>query len=387
MSFFDTLKDSISQVIPGGASGPSSVIGLDVGTSSVKVVQIRKQKGKVLLETYGEIYIGPYASVENGKAAHISPEIVVPAVKDLFKESNVASNVSAMSIPFSSAMTKVIKVPKISRAQLEKVVPIEARKFIPMPLNEVVLNWSVLPEAVGYDDSKSTASFLNKDNKIDFQEALIVAIHKEAVSNIQSISRQLELQTKVYELETFSAIRSSVEYEMAPIMLVDIGAMSSKLYVVEAGTLRFSHLINIGAQNITENIMRSFSWPFEKAERLKKEIGLNYGKFGDLSDKDREVFGQAIETATNRIFTEINRVLINYEKKYNRSVARVVLAGGGANLIGVLDYAGKKLSVDVQKADSFAKIQTPAFLNEVLKSIGPDFSVASGLALRAADVS
>ncbi len=385
MSFLDAIKDSISQVIPGSSGQDKSVIGLDIGTSSIKVVQLRKEKGKALLETYGEIFVGPYASLENGKAAHISPEISVPAIKDLFTESNVATFVAGVAVPFSAAMTRVIKVPKLPKDQLAKILPIEARKFIPMPLNEVVLNWSILPEKMNFKDEQEKHTLLSRENKINFQKALIVAIHKDAVSNIQTISRQANLQAKFFELETFSAIRSSVEHEIAPIMLLDIGAMTSKLYVVEAGILRFSHLINIGSQNITDNIMRAFSWPFEKAERLKKELGLDYVKKSSLDEKDKEIFGRAIDTAVNRIFTEVNRVMISYEKNNNKSIARVVLAGGGASLIGVLDYASRKLSVDVQKADAFSKIQSPAFLDDVLKGIGPDFSVACGLALRAID--
>ncbi len=384
MGLLDTIKDSISSIVPVTA-GSRSAVGLDIGTSSIKVVQLRKEKGKALLETYGEIAIGPYASVESGRATHPSAESAVPAIKDLLREANVAALDAGVSIPFSAAMTRVIKVPRLGKEQLSKIIPIEARKFIPMPLNEVVLNWFIIPERPGPQAQESTRSLnvFNKDKNIDFQDALIVAIHKDAVANMQSIARQTDLQVSFFELETFSAIRSSVEYELSSTMLLDIGATSSKVYVVEAGVLHFSHLINLGAQNITENIMRSFTWPFEKAERVKKEIGLNKNSAMSVFDeKDRLMFEQVVENAVNRIFTELNRVMIGYEKKNNKPISRVVLSGGGANMHGILDFAVKKLSVDVLKADPFAKVHAPAFLNDVLKGIGPDFAVATGLALR-----
>ncbi len=388
MGFLDAIKENISSVLPYG-SAEKSAIGLDIGSSSIKVVQLRKEKGKALLETYGEIAVGPYASIESGKATHVSAEIALPAVRDLIREANAVASAAGMSVPFSAAMTRVIKVPKLSKEQLSKIIPIEARKFIPMPLNEVVLNWFVLPERMNFEEKREEvlSNVLGKDRQLDFQEALIVAIHKDAVANMQSIARQLDLNVSFFELETFSAIRSSVEYELTSTMLIDIGATSTKVYVVEAGLLRFSHLINIGAQNITENLMRTFTWPFEKAERVKKEVGLNKNSaLSGLGEKDREMFEKAMETAVSRIFTEINRVLIGYEKKNNKSIARVILAGGGANLPGLLDYAIHKLSVDVQKADPFSKVHAPAFLTEVLKGIGPDFAVSMGLALRRLDI-
>jgi len=385
MGFLDTIKENLSSVLPVGDKVDKSAIGLDVGTSSIKVVQLRREKGKALLETYGEISVGPYASIETGKATHIRPEISTPAIRDLLREANVVSINAGMSIPFSAAMTRVIKVPRLSKEQLNKIIPIEARKFIPMPLNEVVLNWFVLPDRLGVESENNRPKlpvFGPNENKVAFQEALIVAIHKDAVSNMQAIARQTDLQVAFYELETFSSIRSSVEYELAPTMFLDLGATTTKIYVVEAGLLRFSHLVNLGSQNITENLMRSFTWPFEKAERLKKEIGLLKQAHSVLEAKDKEIFESAIDAATNRIFTEVNRVLINYEKKNNKPIVRVGLGGGGANLPGVVEYAANKLAVDVQKADPFSKVHTPAFLNEVLKDVGPDFTVAVGLALR-----
>ncbi len=388
MGFLDSIKENLSSIIPTGQV-EKSAIGLDIGSSSIKVVQLRKEKGKALLETYGEIALGPYASVESGKAVRISADSVLPAVRDLLRESNVVATAAGVSVPFSAAMTRVIKVPRLPKEQLSKIIPIEARKFIPMPLNEVILNWFILPERVSFEDrrEKVVASVLGKENQVNFQEALIVAIHKDAVANMQSIAKQLELNVSFFELETFSAIRSSVEYELTSTMLLDIGATSTKVYVIEAGLLRFSHLINLGSQNITENLMRTFTWPFEKAERIKKEIGLNKNSSTlGLDDKDKELFEKAIETAVNRIFTEVNRVMVGYEKKSNKSIARTVLSGGGANLPGLIDYAVHKLSVDVVKADSFSRVHAPAFLADVLKGIGPDFSVAVGLALRRLDI-
>ncbi len=371
----DAIKESVGSIVPIASESAKSVIGLDVGSSSVKVVQLRKEKGKALLETYGEISLGPYASLDTGKATHLNADSIAPAIKDLFNEANVTSSNAGLSIPFSAAMTRIIKMPKMPQDQLQKMIPLEARKFIPMPMNEIVLNWFVIPDKLNFKASPE-----NHGAQIQYMDILLVAVHKDAISNMQSVSKLAALNTSFYELEVFAAVRSSVEYSTTPIMLVDIGSTSTKVYIIEMGIVRFSHLVNFGSQSITENIVRAFSWPFSKAERVKKEFGLTLPYSENA--QENKALKDAINITVNRIFTEINRVLINYEKREAKSVSKVILLGAGSNLLGLLDFAQNKLSLDVEKANAFSKIHTPAFLEEVLKEIGPDFAIAAGLALR-----
>src|SRR6185437_14973534 len=118
-----------------------SVLGVDIGTSSIKVVQLRREKGRVILETYGAIALGPYAGVEIGRATSLPAEKITEALKDVIREANVTTTDAAISIPYSSSLVSIIKLPKEVEKELATVMPIEARKYIPVTINEVKLDW------------------------------------------------------------------------------------------------------------------------------------------------------------------------------------------------------------------------------------------------------
>src|SRR3990167_8865804 len=124
----------------------SSVLGIDIGSSSIKVVQLRRHRGAAVLETYGELSLGPYAGVEIGRATSLPAKNLAEALTDVLKEANVTAKSCALSIPFSASLISLIEMPALSDDQLKKMIPIEARKYIPVPITEVTLDWFILPE-------------------------------------------------------------------------------------------------------------------------------------------------------------------------------------------------------------------------------------------------
>ena len=217
-----------------------SVIGVDIGTSSIKVVQLRREKGRVILETYGAIALGPYAGVEIGRATALGMEKIAEALKDVIREANVTSKDAAIAIPYSASLVSIIKIPAAAESQLASVVPIEARKYIPVPINEVQLDWFVV------SDAKKHAA----DGKI---EVLLVAIHNDTTQKFRNIGSEATLVPAFFEIEVFSAVRASLDHGLAPIAVVDLGAATTKFYVVERGLIRESHIINHGSQDLTLN--------------------------------------------------------------------------------------------------------------------------------------
>src|SRR3990167_10289295 len=132
-----------------GKAAERSVLGIDIGASSAKVVQLRTSRGAAILETYGEIALGPYAQQPIGKALKLSPEKTAEAITDLMREANVTARVGGLSIPFSSSLVTVLDLPKVDNETLKRIVPIEARKYIPIPASEVTLDWFVIPADEG----------------------------------------------------------------------------------------------------------------------------------------------------------------------------------------------------------------------------------------------
>ena len=156
---------------------------------------------------------------------------------------------------------------------------------------------------------------------------------------------------------------------------MDFGASRTKLCVVEFGMVRSYHTIDRGGADITDSISKSFSIPFAEAEKIKKEFGL----FGNPAEKS---LADIIKIHIDYIFSETNNVLLGYEKKYNRTISKVIFTGGGALLKGLSEVATNKFRAEVEIGHPFSKVSAPAFLEKVLEAMGPEFAVALGLALR-----
>ncbi len=371
---------SFGKLLQGIKGTDGSVVGIDIGASSIKVVQLRASRGVAVLETYGEIALGPYAEVAIGKTVKIPPEKIAEALVDLIKEANVTAHQASVSIPFSSSLLTIIDLPKVDAESLKRIVPIEARKYIPVPVSDVVLDWFVIPEAV---EASSAFDVVNDDKKAKGpkgQEVLLVAIHNDILRAYQTISVNAGLSVDFYEIEVFSAIRATIDHGIAPLLLVDLGASTSKMYIVERGIVRLTHIVTAGGQHMTETLANTMSWEFDKAERVKRERGLTDSTA--YSQTENGQIKSALLSTLTRIFSEVNRVLLSYGERSNKNVARVILIGGGASLPGLVDVARTSLSAEVIIANPFSHTEAPAFLDDVLRQIGPGFAVSVGLALR-----
>lgn len=352
----------------------SSFLGIDIGSSAIKVVQLRKSGSQAILETYGELALGPYAGAEIGQATALPTDKIIEALTDLMKEKevNLTTNVCGVAIPFSSSLLSVMEMPLLSYKQLSSMVPLEARKYIPVPISEVTLDWTIIPREDSQPEVEEEAG--NEVSKIKLTDILMIAIHNDTISKYQEIVEKSGLKSNFFEVEIFSSMRSVLDQTSEPIMLFDMGSASTKLYIVERGIVRMSHTINRGSQDITSVISKSLGIPIKEAEIMKRGLGANNSSTTDIKEM--------VRLSLDYIFSESNQVILNFQKKYNKVLKRIVLIGGGSSLKGFAPIAQENFQVEVVAGNPFGKTEAPAFLEEVLKSTGPEFAVAVGLALR-----
>ena len=350
--------------------GESSVLGVDIGSSSIKVIQLKKKHGRAVLETYGELALGPYANIEVGRAVGLPNSQLIMALKDVLRESKTTTKSCGATLPMSASLSTFLTIPPVPEKQIGDVVAIEARKYIPVPLNEVLLDYSLIPKEEAYvtDDENSKVEKKGHD-------VLVVAIHNEYITRYQEIMAGSALEPTFYEIEVFSSIRAVVEQGMNTVMIIDMGARSTKLYIVERGMLRASHIINKGSQDITLTLSKALSISVSQAETMKRVYGLKGGpEYKELTE--------IITVNLDYTFYEANATLLNYQKKSGKNVNKVILTGGGVLLKGFTDLAKISFQMDVSYADPFGKLETPAFLAEEFAQAGPEFTVAIGVALR-----
>ncbi len=357
--------------------GEDSVIGLDIGSSSIKVVQLRKRKGRAILETYGEIALGPYGGLSVGQVTNVTSDKVAEAIKDLLREANVTTLIGGLAIPFKSSLVTLMELPFVDEKQLKEMIPLEARKYIPVPISEVTLDWWVIPkEAAGELDFVQTIDENNnRTTAIPKTQVLVVSIHNEVLNTYSSIVQLAGLNTSFFEIEMFSGTRSLLTGETTPVMVFDMGAASTKIYILERGVVRYSHIINKGSQDVTMSIMKGLGLTFDRAEHIKRNLGT-----GVVSD-EKAVF-EVISLTLDYIFSEANSVILSYQRKFNKPLGKVILIGGGCAMKGVFELARANFQTPVELGTPFAKVETPAFMEDVLKVTGLEFAVAIGVALR-----
>lgn len=338
-------------------------VGLDIGPSFIKVVQLRREKEKIILDTYGEIPIGPYGGVIAGQSMHVGEEKILEAINDLFKEAKVTGRNTVVAIDPSATYVSLIKLPKVDDDQLRTMIPIEARKYIPIPLTEVQMDWWHVPTTINIGAHEEVTNIV------------LAAVNNETLGMYDRLVKKLGLTNVEYEIHGYSLVRSSAPHTHKMVLYLDIGAQNTTLSLVNQGIVLDMHVISHGSQESTMQLSRALSIPMDTAEETKRTFGYK-GDFSNPYIKD------VMELSSYPLFGEVARLSLMYERKYNQHIEGIILAGGGARVNGVLDVYAQTVHIAGRIATPFERVQVPEFLSEMIEHIGPTYAVALGCALK-----
>lgn len=342
---------------------PERVIGINVGAYSAKVVQLRYAAERAVLETYGELLVENYLkhtdSVHGSGILRYSDQDIATLVTDLVRESNVTTRDAAITIPAAAAFITTISFPRSFEKDVAQAVPYEARKYVPIPISEVLLEWMVLEDI----ETREEIS------------VLLVAVPREVVEKFRRVANLAKLTLRALEVEPFSMARALVGYDNTPTLLINLGHQSTTLVFVDRGLIRMAHTISRGSQEITRSLERGLGVTSERAETMKREVGLSE------RIEEREITS-VMMPLLDTLFAEIDRLISIYHRRAPRKIQKVNITGGGANMKGIVEFAASKFGLEVARGNPFARLVTPAFLETVLKEIGPTFSSATGAAMR-----
>lgn len=339
----------------------TSVLGIDVGAASLKIIQIRKEKEQALLETYGELSTSAYTGGEAGRAVLLADERVSEMLVDLKREAGATATHGLISIPLRHSFITVIEMPVLSDDQMAEAVPFEARRYIPIPLSDVMLDWWRLPDREG-----STSKTMS---------VLLAAVQREVVDKYTRILAGAQIESLGFEVEVFSPTRVLGTRSQGAILLLDIGALSTKLSIVEHGIIRAVHHVDRGSQAFTLAISQSLGIDFRRAEEMKRTVGIS-------QRPEASGVRHTIMPLLDSIFDEADRLRTSFRRRFGEPIDKAVLLGGGSLVPGLSDCAIERLGVEVIISNPFSQMIYPAFLQPTLKSIGPAFSIAGGLAMR-----
>jgi len=357
-----------------------SKIGVDIGTSSIKVVELSKESGRFKLENYGLFElesIDEAIKVSNqalgDKPAQLSDRDLAWGVKEVLKRAKIGTRETVASIPSFSTFATIITMPYLSEEDIAKSIPFEARKYIPIPLSEVVLDWSIiniaqekgqLPPGGGQAGGGQPPTV----------EVFLVAVPKEEIARYQSIMKNAGLNLRALELENSALIRALIGNDLSPIAIVNIGGRSTSILIVDGGFERVSHNYEVGGFEITKSIARSLGISLKRAEELKRSFG--------IKTSDNNAVREALSSLVDMMAFETKKTIHNYEDQRKTKITKILLVGGLANMPNFAGYFGEKLGMEVSLGNSLARTIIPAGVARLQAEINSTFTIAVGLAMR-----
>jgi len=345
--------------------GSKSFLGVDIGTTSIKIVEIANADKKPKLQNYG--YLETYGYLER-----LNDAIQTSSLKILEKDASKllqflvsqikprTKNVVA-SLPSFSTFITLLELPVMPPEDTAKAIVFQARQYIPLPVSEITLDWVKVGE--------------REEDGVKKQQILLTSVPNERIKSYQSIFKAAGLRLVALEIESFSLARALVANDPTPTILVDIGGRSTNIAVVDKGFWKYNGRTDFAGSSLTQAIASSVSIAVRKAEELKKRVGL-LGTGGEFE------LSTLMFPYLDVIIDEVRRVREFYEREYQGKIERIILAGGGAELQGIENRFTERLGLPAVKGKPFNRISYPPELESVASDLGSSLAVAIGLGIR-----
>jgi len=346
--------------------------GLDISDLSLKFVKLKKKKKFFDLASYGEAPIKP-GVIRNGEIR--DEKSLVKIIENSLakvKGEKLKTKYVIASLPEERAFLQVIQLPKMTEEDLKSAVIYEAENYIPLPIEEVYLDFQIVKPV---------------SNHLDHLDVLIAALPKKIVDSYLSCLKQAGLKPKALEIESLAISRAVIKEGLsnAPVLLIDFGATRTSFIIFSGYSLLFTSSIPISSQQITEAISKAMKVDLAQAEKLKIEYGLQ------LRPKNKE-----IQDATTPILIDLAgqiRKHIDYYKNHpfhehlpssQRSLEKILLCGGGANLRGLTDFLSSEIRLPAEIANPLVNISanSPKYKFQLSPDQSLSYVTALGLALR-----
>lgn len=405
-----------------------SYLGVDLGTSAIKMVELENKSNRAVLSTYG--YTEQPTDVIRASSEEMEGKII-NIIRSVYRESRMTSKKVIAALPSFSVFSSIISLPAMGKKDLGEAIQWEAKKFIPLPLEEMRLDWKIIPEqkpvkklieknfspenltgkkanneAEGIPQKENNsnnqsseekkklganlpflAKILNK-NKDSHQfgkkdslaknnlKILLTAAPRSLVEKYIRIFKAADLELMSLETEAFALERSLSGNDPAPVMIIDIGALTSDVCLIDNGIPILTRSIDVGGLAITKAVMNSLNVDLARAEQFKRDIGFSAAGPSDLPD--------IIKNTINPIINEVKYCLDIYfsQSNHSKTMEKIILTGGSSYLPDLPKYLTKLLDLKVIIGDPWDRVVYPMELKPVLDEIGPRFSVAVGLAMR-----
>jgi type IV pilus assembly protein PilM len=341
------------------------LIGLDIGSRSIKAAEIIETKRGRTLKRFGIVDL-PQGAIEEGSIN--DPESVAESIRQLFKSYGIKENNVAVSIGGYSVIVKKINVQTMAEKQLQETIHFEAEQYIPFDISDVNLDFQILGE--------------NETNPGQMS-VFLVAAKKEMVNDYINMVNLAGLNPCIVDVEAFAlqnTFEANYDIQKENIALIDIGASKTSLNILKGNSSVFMRDVSLGCGQVNQKIMSLIDCSFEEAEQLKH---------GDQPDRlTTDDLKGIISTVVSDWCTEIRRALDFFYSTYPEDqIKKIVLSGGGANVVEFRQLLATEASAEVETINPFKNFHVDAksFDNSFIRQIAPQAAISMGLAMRKVD--
>jgi len=339
----------------------SNTFGLDIGISKIKAVWLNRDKN---LLSYNSAFSIPTPSPGMQSESPFDHQELAQVISKLVIDAKITTNKVAIALPENHIFTRVIDMPVLSEKELSSAIYWEAEEYIPVSLDTMTLDWTILKRP----------KELVSDQKM---QVLLVAAPKQLIKRYQTVLELAGLSVVSVETETLSIIRGVFRDKNSPTsIIVNMGSMNTSLSIVQNGVIIFNYSTPLGGAALTRAVASGFGLSLEQAEEYKKTYG--------LSDKNLSgKVGAVIEPIFANILTELKKALAFYSEKFKNDspISQILLTGASANLPGLDGYFVRNVGIETVVANPW-KMLNIANVPSQLLPLGPEFTIACGLALK-----
>ncbi len=336
------------------------ILGLDIGTNSAKLIQLKKKGRLVKLVGYGSALV-PKDVVIEGIIS--DPGIMAKSIKNVLNNTKwgkfTAQRVN-LCVPESKIFTRILELPELSKKETEEAINFEADQSIPMSFSDIYIAWQIIGDSIS--------------GKAGYKDVMMVAAPKSIINSYLSVLQILELEPFSIETSLIAisrAIVKSQKKEPKSILIIDVGGQTTNVAVFDR-VLRITGSTPIGGENFTNSISKKAGVNLDEAEEIKEEFGLKNNKVLSAIEPDLEL-----------ILGELKRIIKYYENRGQKAakIESGLLCGGSAPLSGLAEYLSKKLNLNIELGNPWVNISVYP-LKPVSKATASQYTTAIGLALK-----
>lgn len=341
---------------------PKKMLGVDIATSSVKVVELSRWGQGKTLENYGEIrssslYKESFRNVRKGSYL-LSNYFVSRAVRAVLDEARIKTKAAIFSIPDFSCFCVSFDLPPMGQKEIASAVHFNATQHIPLPITETTLDWKLISGQPG--DGKSNLKIF------------LVAIPNQIIRDCQEVARLAGLDLYAVEAEALGLVRSLAKDNKKCVCLVDIGVQSTTINIIDRGNLKKSYSFDFAGSQLTYAVSSVSGLGDAEAEEIKNKEGLTSTQ-GEITKN--------LYLLIDPLLVEVKKIMLNFYSQENKDIDEIYLTGGTSSLPGLREYFKDVLKKEVESPNCFSDFLYPPILGRTLEKMAPRYSVAIGVAL------